>query len=92
MKVVLNKCYGGFGLSDIACEMLGCDRYDYNDDELRTSKELISIVESLGEKVNTKYSELTVIEIADSYTDMCINDYDGYETLIYVVDGKLQFA
>ena len=36
MKVVVNKCYGGFGLSDKAVEMimnrkgLGCFRYDWD--------------------------------------------------------------
>lgn len=31
MKIAINKCYGGFDLSDFACEKLGCRTYDYDD-------------------------------------------------------------
>lgn len=94
MKVVINRCFGSFSLSNEACEMLNCDKYDYfydvNDDYIRANANLISVVESLGcEKASGYMSKLQIVEIPDETTDFMISDYDGVETLIYVVDGKI---
>ena len=92
MKIVLNKCYGGFSLSQYAADLLGIN--DYCDpDEIREDVQLIAYIESFGSKrVSGKYASLQVVEIPDSYTDYEINDYDGMEVLTYVVDGKLHHA
>lgn len=89
MKIILNKCFGGFGVSDEALKRLGLT--DLSEENLRTSPELISAIES-GEDVNDDYSELTVINIPDTATDHYVDEYDGLETLIYVVEGKLYWA
>jgi len=83
MKIVLNKCYGGFSLNDKTLK-----RYNKlkgtsiinsggipRDDEI-----LIQLVEEGG--CNDIYSELTVVKIPDG----CfweISDYDGIETIYY---------
>ena len=90
MKIVINRCYGGYGLSEEACKMLNSNEYDYDDD--RTNTKLIEVVEALGDKANTRFSMLRIVEIPDEATDYMINDYDGVESIIYVVDGKLRFA
>lgn len=130
-KVILNKCYGGFGVSEegyrLYAKKLGKELYLYkknwesykpkfekvqNDtsgmsyyftrdlgdclDEIdkkdwdenylyldRTCREdsaLIEVVEELGEKANTMYSNLKIVEIPDNL-DYVIDDYDGVETL-----------
>ena len=49
MKVVVNRCFGGFGLSPQAkkmyCEMVGIKTEDFHDwDVDRTDKDLITVV------------------------------------------------
>ncbi|KSU23375.1 hypothetical protein M20_0160 [Lactococcus lactis subsp. lactis] len=53
---------------------------DFDDD--RGNKDLVEVVEELGEKASGKYSNLKVVEIPDgaSYE---ISDYDGIETAHY---------
>lgn len=140
MKIVINKCYGGYSLSPLAVKELAklegkkCyffkhsysndswepisleeaqkDRFvvfsfsipnpesikpktkkekDYirynkeyekyslsNRPEDRSDKNLIKIVEKLGEKANASCAKLVIVEIPDG-TDYEISDYDGME-------------
>ena len=87
MKIVVNKCYGGFGLSDWAMEQLGINVY-YDID--RTDSRLVELVENFPEKVDNFYSNLIVVSIPDTSTDWEIDEYDGLETVIYVLDGKIR--
>lgn len=86
MKFVLNKCYGGFGLSDWAEEQIGCSE-PYRDDS-----EFISLVEQYPDKVSGSCAELVIVEIPDNTTDYEIDEYDGFESITYVVDGKIHHA
>lgn len=89
MKIVANKWYGDFGISDEAFKILGTN-FNYDD---RTSPQLISLIEEKGaEFVEDDYSALAIVEIPDEITDWEIDDYDGYETVIYVLDGKINRA
>ena len=115
MKVVINKCYGGFGISNEArLELIKrksklvrvvearADEYGYfkrmiergvftkvkgkvyaddaSDDENRTDKDLIEIVERLGEKANGQYAKLAIVEIPDGI-EWEIDEYDGIESI-----------
>ena len=92
--IVLNKEYGGFSLSDMAVEALGLESiYDLDDYEDRSHAGLIELIKREGSKVvSGRYAELHIVEIPDDATDWTIEENDGFETLIYVVDGKLHFA
>lgn len=83
MKFVLNKCYGGFGLSDWAREKMGCS------EPLRDDPDLITLVINHGKRVSGKCAALVVVEIPDNTTDYEIDEYDGFESITYVVDGKI---
>ena len=95
MKIVVNKRYGGFGLSKEAREMLKDlvgDKFDllnYYDKAWRTDKNLITVVETLGDNANSKFAELVVVKIPNKSTDWDLEEYDGLEDIIYVVDGKI---
>ena len=103
MKIVINACHGGFGLSDEAIMMysdvkrLNLKRVDeksfssYYFDGIesedtyfsdltidRSDKDLVAIVELLGEKANGNYAELKVVEIPDD-VNWQIDEYDGSE-------------
>ena len=130
MKVILNKCYGGFGVSQEAYELyakkkgieifsykLECrndkpiyrktdtgssilthvftkdfgDYVELSDDnsekyilELRGNHRedpvLIEVVEELGERANSPFSKLVVVDIPDGM-EYEIDEYDGLETL-----------
>ena len=130
MKVILNKCFGGFGVSQEAYELYakkkGIELFAYkleyrngkpiykktdtgssiftinftkdfgdyielSDDnsekyclELRDNHRedpvLIEVVEELGERANSRFSELVVVDIPDGM-EYEIDDYDGIETL-----------
>ena len=92
MKIVLNKCYGGFGISDFARECLGLEDRFINPDEIRTNESLIQMVECNSKLVSAPLARLRVIEIPEEATDWYVDDYDGMEELIYVMNGKLVFA
>lgn len=81
MKVVINKCYGGFGLSDAAKKMLGI-KYDfeYDEDEKRADPKLVEVVEKLGAAANGPFSRLVVVEIPDDI-NWAISEYDGIERI-----------
>lgn len=51
------------------------DRYDSG---LRTNKDLIAIVEKLGEKANDRFAKLKIVEIPDDVS-FEISEYDGAE-------------
>lgn len=91
MKMVINRSYGGFGLSEEAYKFLGLewDGYGFKYRYDRTDEKLISCVKALGDKVNGDYSELKVVRIPDNATDWRLEEYDGFESITAVVDGKL---
>lgn len=86
MKMVINKCYGGFGISREYLDKFGieCD-YDIERDDPR----LVEAVETDAEAVADRYARLVVVEIPDEATDWELDEYDGAESIIAVVDGKL---
>ena len=87
MKIVLNRCYGGFSVSDAVVEKLGLEsRYDAD----RTDARLIALVEADSKAASGEYASLHVVEIPEEATDYIINEYDGCETLYIVVDGKIR--
>ncbi len=90
MKIVLNRCYGGFSLSKHAKDYINFDTNKF-DEDYRTSAKLIEFMERYGEEYGgDSHSKLRIVEIPDEATDWEINDYDGYESIIYVIDGKLK--
>jgi len=87
MKLVVNICFGGFGLSDEAYAWLGT--YDTPD---RDDPRLVECVRTLGEEANGIFAELNIVEIPDGATDWEIREYDGAESVIYVLNGKIHHA
>ncbi len=83
MKIVINSCFGGFGLSKEAYDYLGLkwDGYGFADDEIkRNDPKLVECVETLGKKANGRFADLKVVEIPDD-VDWEITEYDGLETI-----------
>jgi len=86
MKVVINKCYGGFGLSSKAVarlyELRGLSCTDAVDNSFfdinRTDPNLIKVVQELGKEANGSYSKLKIVTIPDD-VDYEIEEYDGME-------------
>jgi hypothetical protein len=85
MKVVINKCYGGFGLSTEARDgyitRKGINPSEYSAlDIKRDDPVLVRVVEELGDYANRSSSKLAVVEIPDELGDnWYISDYDGIE-------------
>lgn len=76
MKVVINRCYGGFGLSEKAMKFLGVG--NEWPDIARNDPKLVECVEKLGVEANGTYAELKVVEIPDD-VNWEIGEYDGLE-------------
>lgn len=85
MKIVINACFGGFGLSEEARELLA-DKVGKEaaleigmfNHELRAAAALVAVVEELGERANGQYADLKVVEIPDDVV-WEIHEYDGNE-------------
>ncbi len=82
MKVVINKCFGVFGLSELAYAWLGIewDGYGYHYAGDRTDSRLVAVVEDLGSKASGSCAGLVVVTIPDDVS-FYIEDYDGIESI-----------
>jgi hypothetical protein len=82
MKVVINTCYGGFGLSDEAMKKyktlkgVTADIYHWHIE--RNDPILIQVVEEMGDAAADSFAELKVVDIPDGI-QWEIQDYDGRE-------------
>lgn len=87
MKIVLNKAYGGFALSEEALRYLGFHVDDaimpfYHCPEAmdmkRNDPRLIEVVEKLGKSAGDSCSKLVIEDVPAGYAYK-IREYDGYE-------------
>ena len=84
MKMVINANYGGFGL-DVAEQYEDWVR-DF--EGARTNAELVEFVETHPDECG----DLAVITIPEEATDWEMDEYDGWESVIYVLNGKIVHA
>lgn len=82
MKIVINACFGGYGLSEAAYKYLGLewDGYGFARNINRTDSKLVECVETLGEAANGRFARLKVVEIPDDI-NWYLSEYDGIETV-----------
>lgn len=85
MYVVYNAPYGGWCIPAEVAEKLNVSQYAETK-EVRTSPVLIKWVrEHPG-------GDLALVRIPDAATDWVVWEYDGAETVFYVLDGKIRAA
>ena len=86
-KVVINNCYGGFGLSPTAVkawiDRKGVDAEAYDPYSLdggisRDDPVLVQIVEEMGQDAAGKHAVLKIVHIPDD-VDWMVCGYDGAE-------------
>lgn len=88
MTIILNKCYGGFHIPEALCESEGLERYDDID---RTDERLVNFILEHG-VVTEGCAKLVPVTIPEDATDWELDEYDGFESVTYVVGGKLFHA
>lgn len=84
MKIVVNADFGGFGYG-VSKEYEECV-FAYEND--RANPELVAFVENHPDDCG----DLAIMTIPDDATDWDIQEYDGNENLIYVVNGKIHYC
>lgn len=81
MKIVINTCYGGFGLCDEAMQEYK-NRKGLTTVFLwkieRNDPDLVEIVEEMGDAASDLFAELKVVDIPDGI-EWEIQEYDGRE-------------
>ncbi len=96
MKIVINTCYGGFGLSREATQYMAdhghtaakdflaweeTQKWDYSFSGCeRNDPILVEAVELFGKGAAGQYAELRIVEIPDD-VEWEITDYDGRESV-----------
>src|SRR5690606_13148464 len=93
MKVVINKCFGGFGLSESAQkrfeELTGKRPSAFIE---RDDPAVVQVVEEMGVSANGVCASLKIITLPDG-VDWEIQDYDGFETLTQpLIDLEEKYA
>lgn len=89
IKIVINRCYGGFSISKKAweryAELAGIDPEApehkwsaFRLSAVRDDPVLVQVVEELGPEANGSHSDLEVVEIPDD-VEWQIEEYDGKE-------------
>lgn len=81
--VVINDCYGGFGLSERAClqykQLAGItDTAWYDHEVARDDPYLVKIVKELGMAANGAHANLKIVEIPGD-VEWHVGEYDGVE-------------
>lgn len=85
MKIVINGDFGGFGYGIESTEFRTLVRgFESN----RENPELVAFVQNHPEDCG----DLVIATIPDNATDYVINENDGLEEVIYVVDGIIHFT
>jgi hypothetical protein len=83
-RIVINTCYGGFGLSESAwlryCQLSGQDRSEIVTyyEIPRDDPYLVQVVRELGSDANTDTSQLKIVEVPAS-VKWHVAEYDGME-------------
>jgi hypothetical protein len=84
-RIVINRCYGGFGLSNLAAKRyrelawIPEEELFWTYDIPRDSKILLQVIDELGvEKTSGPHAELKVVEVPEG-VKWHIADYDGME-------------
>jgi len=82
-RIVINDCYGGFGLSDRALaeykKLAGITAEDFYDRDIaRDDPYLIKVVKEMGMNANGKFSNLKIVEIPAD-VEWIVQEYDGAE-------------
>lgn len=83
MKFIINAAYGGYCVPQQVWQILGCGPYD-DWANVRTDPYFVEWVET-----HRGQTDLRVVEIPNEATDWELNEYDGLESIIAVVDGKI---
>ena len=81
--IVINDCYGGFGLSVRAhqeyCKLAGIDPKDHYDRDIpRDDPYLVKVVKELGMAANGTHANLKIVEVPGD-VEWIICEYDGAE-------------
>jgi hypothetical protein len=81
--IVINDCYGGFGLSDRAIkeyrQMAGITESDFSDRDIpRDDPYLVKIVKNLGMAANGAHANLKIVEVPGD-VKWIVQEYDGAE-------------
>jgi hypothetical protein len=87
MRILLNRCHGGFGFSDAFIEFLKSHGITSKGDgeDLRTDERVIDLAMEFGlEKASGPYAKLKIRDIPPFY-EYDVDEYDGHESL------KLEF-
>ena len=83
MKVVVNRCFGGYCLSEAAYAELGLawDKSGFAMEQDRANQKLIEAIEKLGRAASGECSKLEVVEIPDGI-EWQIDSHDGFERVV----------
>jgi hypothetical protein len=83
MKVVINRCFGGFGISDTALarynELADTKLETYHGMD-RADPLLVQVVVELGAEANDFAADLKVVDIPDD-VKWYVHEYDGLEAV-----------
>lgn len=90
MTIVINRCFGGFHIPAPMREAYGMSRHEDID---RTDARLVDFIKGCpGRQFADGGCKLVPVTIPDCATDWELDEYDGMERIIYVVDGKIHHA
>ena len=88
-KILVNTSFGGFGLKDEYFDDFL--KRTHGLDDIREDEKLIALVEQ-GVDIGDSIADIGLAEIPDNATDYVVEEYDGKEMVLYVVDGKIRYA
>lgn len=86
MMYVINVEYSNFSVPEEVAEVLKCGCYPCGED-MRAARQSTELIEWV--KAHKGETDLAVVEIPAEATDWEVIEYDGYEHIIAVVDGKI---